>query len=48
MAVKLSNRITSPGARLWPDPKVIVTAVDPFVVVKAFVSDVVDPIGCMS
>ena len=48
MPEKLSNKIMSPGFRLWPEEKVMVTVGDPLVVVKAFVRVVVDLIGCMS
>ena len=48
IVVKLSNKIMSPGLRLWPEENVIVTDVDPFVVVKAFVKVVVDSIGWIS
>ena len=46
--VKLSNNIISPGLRLCPVEKVIVTTADPLVVVKALVNVVVARIGCMS
>ena len=48
IAVKLSNKIISPGLRLCPVAKVIVTTADPLVVVKALVSVAVDLIGCVS
>ena len=45
---KLSNNIISPAVIPWSVEKFIVTVVDPLVVLKAFVSVVVDLIGCMS
>ena len=48
IALKLSNSIMSPADMPWSPLKVIVTAVSPLSVLNAFVSVVVDLIGCMS
>ena len=48
MAVKLSNNIISCGSIPWAVGKVMVTVGCPLVVLNAFVSVVVDSIGCMS
>ena len=48
IALKLSNNMISPADILCAPLKVIVTDVDPLVVVNALVSVVVDLIGCMS
>jgi hypothetical protein len=48
IAVKLSKRIMSCGLIPCAEEKVMVTDADPLVVVNAFVSVVVDLIGCMS
>ena len=45
---KLSNKIISPADILWSPEKFIVTVADPLVVLNAFVSVVVDLMGCMS
>jgi len=45
---KLSNKIISPADILWSPEKFIVTVADPLVVLNAFVSVVVDLIGCIS
>ena len=48
IVLKLSNNIMSPGLRLCPVEKVIVTAEDPLVVLNALVKVVVARIGCIS
>ena len=48
IALKLSSKIISPSDIPWDPLNVIVTSVDPLVVVNALVSVVVDLIGCIS
>ena len=48
IVVKLSSKTISCGLIVWPLGKFIVTTADPFSVVNAPVSVVVDLIGCIS